>query len=238
MKIGICDDDRSTVKSIVELVRSIDNSSSLSILEFYEGDELYENISEGNIFDLIFLDIKLTNEDGIEVAKKIREIDKSVVIIFITAYSEFAISAFEVNAFRYLTKPIDKEIFKNYYNLALKKIEESSQYISFKFNKKTFRIDANDIIYFESRKRVTYIKTKDGERKCYGKLNTIEEMLVKRGIIFFRTSQSLLLNPIYIYSYGTKEITLKNDEIIPIANSKRETIGKLFCDMKCGDIIV
>lgn len=238
MKIAICDDDVKGVENIVSIIYENDDIKNTDIFKFYDGDELYESINNGKLYDLIYLDIEMVRLGGVEVARRIREIDKSVKIIFVTAYSEFAISTYEVNAFRYMLKPIDKEKFKEYYQLVKNEVESEQFYFSFKFGRETFRLELRDIICFESEKRVTHIKTKDGVKKCYEKLNNIEERLLERNVKFFRTSQSYLLNPQYIYKYTSRRITLTNNDVVDIAPSRSEKISEMFCDLKCGDINV
>ncbi len=238
MKIAICDDDITMVENIETLIYENDNVLNTDVFKFLDGDELYESINNGTLYDLIYLDIEMSRLGGVEVARKIREIDKSVKIIFVTAYSEFAISTYEVSAFRYMLKPVDKIKFKEYYNLVKDAVESEQLYFSFKFGRENFRIDIRDIICFESEKRVTNIRTKDGDKKCYEKLNSIEKRLLEKNVKFFRTSQSFLLNPKYIYKYTSRHITLTNNVIVDVARSKSEKISEMFCDLKCGDINV
>ncbi len=238
MKIAICDDDVNCVENIVSLICENDDIKNTDIFKFYDGDELYESINNGELYDLIYLDIEMARLDGVEVARKIRAIDKSVKIIFVTACSEVAITTYEVNAFRYMLKPINKEKFKEYYLLVKNEVESDQFYFSFKFGRETFRIELRDIICFESEKRLTYIKTKDGVKKCYEKLNNIEKRLSERNLKFFRTSQSYLLNPQYIYKYTNKSITLINNDVVDIAKSRSKKISEMFCDLNSGDINV
>lgn len=70
------------------------------------------NLNEELKPDIIFLDIKMPKINGIEVAERILNSSYAPIIVFVTAYNEFAIKAFEVNAIDYLLKPVSKESLK------------------------------------------------------------------------------------------------------------------------------
>ncbi len=236
IKVAICDDEKNTVDEIESLIRKNERGSSLSICKFYSGVELIDNVAEGKNFDLIFLDIEMQDIDGIETAQEIRKTNKTAKIIFITSYKDYAPKAFEVSAFRFLTKPIVDEKFNNYFELVINEIEEDSSTIIFQSGKGNFRVEIKDIIYFESVGRVLNIVTNSGILNCYEKLSSVEERLFNDGIIFLRITQSFLINPKYIKMSTTKKFILKNDEEFTIAKSKREQIGKLYCDLMCGGV--
>ncbi len=236
IKIAICDDDKNIVDNIESLIRENENSLLTSIYKFYDGDELYESVLEGEMFDLIYLDIEMKRMGGMEVAHKIREIDKGVTFIFVSSYRDYARIGYEVSAFRFLDKPINVNQFYEYYNLAISKIEEDKGCFTFKLGHENYRLEIKDIIYFQSSVRQIIVKTNNEDLVYYDKLDKIEAQLLSNGIRFFRISKSVLLNPQYIYSYGSKGLVLKNDEFHEIAKSRRDEIKKLFCDLKCGDI--
>ena len=111
--------------AIVEDEKEMSNCLRDYLIKFFNEENISIDVSifdNGNIFlekyklnyNLIFLDIKMPSIDGMEVAQKIRKIDKNVMIIFVTSLAQYAIKGYEVNAFDYILKPID------YYNFKLK----------------------------------------------------------------------------------------------------------------------
>ena len=108
IKIAICDDDKIVASNIENLLLKISKDSELDIDIFYDGDTLVQIKIN---YDLIYLDIEMARKDGIEAAKNIRKIDDNVLIVYVTGYESFAKEAFEVSAFRFITKPIDERIF-------------------------------------------------------------------------------------------------------------------------------
>ncbi|MFV0424948.1 MAG: LytR/AlgR family response regulator transcription factor [Bacilli bacterium] len=184
--MAICDDEKSTVDEIESLIRKNERGTLVSICKFYNGIELIDDVVEGKYFDLIFLDIEMQNIDGIETAQEIRKTNKTAKIIFVTSHKDYAPAAFEVSAFRFLTKPIIDEKFNNYFELVMNDIEEDSSTIIFQSGKGNFRIEIKDIIYFESKGRLLNIVTNEGIMNCYEKLGSVEERLFNNGIIFLR----------------------------------------------------
>ena len=239
IKIAICDDEPKITSQIEKLILDSNIPQEFDISIFFSGESLYQSFCEYNNYDILFLDVEMSCENGIETAHKIREINKSVKIIYITAYVDFAPSAFEVNAFRFMSKPIDKNLFLKYFNLALADIIKKADYFKFSFNRENFAIPFNEIIYFESMKRLTYIHSSTGEEfKCYVKIGDIYKFLKDNNIEFYRLSQSILVNPDFVYSYKNEKMILKNNEEFAIAKSKRNEVNHLFCKIKGGEIIV
>ena len=87
-------------------------------------------------------------------------------------------------------------------------------------------------------RRVTYIITNDGSKKCYGKLNDIERRLVEADTYFYRTHQSFLVNPKYVAAYFYDSMELVDGTTLSISENRRKKVSELFCMLKGEDIIV
>lgn len=238
IKIAICDDDIKLTSLLEKHIFEYEETEKNDVEVFFSGEELLNSYNKGESFDLLYLDVELGGINGIDVAHEIRKIDKHVLIIYITAYVNFAPSAFEVNAFRFLSKPIDEERFDKYYKLAISEIIKTPKYFRYSFKRENFKVLISDIMYFESQKRMTYLKTKNqSEEKCYLKLNAVEIYLIENHILFYRISQSLLVNPDFVYSYKFNKMVLKNNEELTIASNRRKKVTELFCKIK-GDLTI
>ena len=108
MKIAVCDDNavfRSSVKTEIEqYFQSLD----VLVCEYDSGESLLKAM-KGITFDLILLDIEMDGIDGLETARCIRKDDTQVPIVLLTSHTEFALEGYEVNAFRFLPKPLEHE---------------------------------------------------------------------------------------------------------------------------------
>lgn len=240
LKIAVCDDEIRMTSYIESLLldcsREFDISVDVDI--FYTGKALLEYIENNNKYDMLYLDIYLRNENGVEIARKIRMIDKKLIIIFVTNYEGFAKEAFEVDAYRFISKPISKSIFKKYFISAKDRIMKKPEFFQFHYNKVPYRIPLNKIVYFKSDKRITYIITENKIYKCYEKLNVIEDNLSNANIKFLRIHQSFLVNPNYLEIYMYDSIQLKDGTILSISKNRRNLVSAAYCKLKGEDIVV
>ncbi|MGB8456040.1 MAG: response regulator [Anaerocolumna sp.] len=109
IRVAICDDDIPFTGYFENLIKQASsNLGIVSIIElFFDGETLLKNISSGSRYDLIFMDINMERLDGISAARYIREIDKTVLLIYSSGYDQYLKELFEVEPFRFLSKPID-----------------------------------------------------------------------------------------------------------------------------------
>lgn len=98
IKIAICDDDINIAAKIEDRLEKNgkENLLRISIDVFYSGEGLRKSYSNGERYDIIYLDIEMAAMNGVQVAKFIREMDKYVVIVYISSHEEYLIQLFEV----------------------------------------------------------------------------------------------------------------------------------------------
>ena len=178
--------------------------------------------------DLIFLDIQMPGVNGIEFA---RSIPKHTLIIFTTAYSEYALDSYEVDAVDYLVKPIDAAKFRKavdkaitYHSLLLDEDKKSvenveDECIFVKSDRKYFKVNLKDILFIEGLKDYVIIQL-DGQR-IITRMNvkTIHDLLPKS--IFLRINRSYIVNRNHIESFDNNDVFIKQHEIA-IGNSYRD----------------
>lgn len=202
--------------------------------------EKYKNLNP----DLIIMDIQMPQINGIEVARMVLNHDPVPMIIFVTAYDQFAIDAFEVNAVDYLLKPISEErllsrIDKIHSSRSneegIQSIEKLNRLInelrhttpcsriSVYHNNKLIPINTKDIIYITVENKFTIITTTSGKYESRNSLNEILKKLEPRE--FFRTHKSYILNLNFIESIdpwfnSTYNINLKgSNTVIPVSRN-------------------
>lgn len=201
IRIAICDDDLCFTGRLETLIGNELASSGIKAPTevFFDGDTLLKNIAQGNQYDLIFLDIEMQKVNGIDAARQVRGIDKTVLLVYISGYDQYLKELFEVEPFRFLSKPLDEEIFCRYIWEAIERIGEAQSCYQFSFNKEIKKVPLKDILYFESKNRVISIHLKNGlSEQFYEKLNVVEEELCQSGQLFLRIHQSFLVNYYYI----------------------------------------
>ena len=104
INVGICDDDLIFATKIETMLIKISKSQLIEMnIEVYsDGCELWNDIQNRNTFDLLYLDIEMLQVNGIDVARKIREKDMDVIIIYISSYENYFIQLFEVEPLRFI----------------------------------------------------------------------------------------------------------------------------------------
>ena len=226
IRIGICDDEMYTTSQLENILTEYARELGIiiDIDVFYDGEELLRYIeTQQPDYDLIFLDIRMKKMNGMEVARKIRETNQIVILIFVTSYKSYALEAYEVHPYQFIIKPIIPRIVKKYFKQVYDIITANAFYYEFKSNKDYYRILLSDIMYFQSQKRLIYIHMNDGEiLKYYDKINCIQEKLADTKADFWRIHHSILVNSKYVKRKAFNHIELVNGEILTISEDKRK----------------
>lgn len=164
IRIAIVEDDtgyRSQLRKYIDQYQS-DFSETVSVSEFSDGLEIVEKYKSE--YDIILMDIQMKHMDGMQAAMRIRDMDKNVIIIFITNSAQFAVQGYKVEALDYVLKPIQYFAFSQVLHNAVKKVHGKSKfYIHLIQESKMIRLDADQILYIESRGHTIIYHTEIGE---------------------------------------------------------------------------
>jgi len=193
IKIGVCDDDSHSLKTVTKFLEiasmAIELDIDLSCITTRQ--EIIYNKIQLNELDVLFLDIDFNNngKNGIEFALELRKINKDFKLIFLTGHFEYALMAYGCKTFDYLLKPLDITKAK----LVLNRLKEdllSSELGFIKLNK-NYTVRAKDIIFIERNKSKTTIYTKDSIYETSYSLNAIKDELPDS---FIRVHRSYIVN--------------------------------------------
>ena len=222
MRIAVCDDERYFRDLITEKINEIyKDDIDMVIRTFEDGFDFLKNYYENiDAYDMIFLDIEMENINGIDTAKEIRKLNKDVNIVFLTGHDEFAKDGYEVNAFRYLSKPIQEDKLIEAIE-SIKKKSDSVKKILLSSKGEEILIKIKEIIYMEAQNKDIYIHTIHNIYNEKNNLTHYEEILKNYG--FFRVHRSYLINLDFVKSFTSKEIVLDNEEKIYLSRLKYKT---------------
>ncbi len=240
LRTAICDDDLVFSCRLEEMLSEAvsDMGMQAEIETFGDGSTLLEAFSIKNRYDIIFMDIEMEKMDGISTARRIRQMDRNVLLIYITCYEQRFRELFEVEAFRFLSKPVNQKILYRYLQEAYERINEKNELFQYTYRKETHKVAVSDIVYFESRYRVLHIFLKDGtEDIFYGRLGQIEDFFRQRHIRFIRPHQSYLVNYDYIKTSGVSSVvinTVNGEKALPISNDRKKTMREQLISFTCG----
>ncbi|RDY25617.1 DNA-binding response regulator [Romboutsia weinsteinii] len=211
LSIAICEDEKFYRDTLSEYICDILNKEDLEyeLVQYPNGSELLKNIDKK--FDILFLDIGLVNECGMDIARKIRDVDLDIEIIFTTSMESYVFEAYEVKAYRYLVKPVKYDLLSKHLNQCIVEVLEKNDMIAIKSNKDTLVLPASKILYIEVIRKHVTIYTVDKEYKIEISLKKLEQQLLNYK--FFRCHNSYLVNLKEIDEIKDKTIILNGYEV-------------------------
>lgn len=229
--VAICDDDVTITGKLDEFLCNYTKKNGVRIETevFWDGKTLVNEINKGKRYDLIFLDIEMKHENGIQAARKIRQVDRNTFIVYITSYEQYMKDAFSVRPFRFIVKPFEISEVAVAFEEAYEEIIAADSCFRYRYERVEHKILVKDIIFFKSNKRKIYIYTTHGEYEMYGKLSNIEQLFLKGKITFMRIHQSFLVNYTYIEAIGYDYVTLYNGTRLSISEDRKKKICEQYC---------
>lgn len=234
LNIAICDDEIEYSTSLKKLLTNyeVDHCNTEFNIDMYtSGEELVAAYQMPRKYDIVFLDVEMNTLDGIETANKIRTIpDDQVKIIFISNYPEYMKSSFSVQAFDYLTKPVNPSIFNELLDRTISKISYSSYTrILIKKQDSSEIIELKDLIYVKSsktnRNQLVFVLT-DKSISIRGTIADWEKDLENNS--FISPHRGYLVNINHIHYIQKSMLIMTNGDKISIGRSKEKNIIDLF----------
>ena len=234
LKIAICDDEVSITGILDTMLEKIAKRNFIKIETevFSAGEQLEKEVKRKAYFDLIFLDIEMKGEDGITAARKIREIDRNVLIIYVTSHENYMQESFLVRPFRFVVKPIEEKVLEKHFLDAYEEISSYDSYFRYKNKRIEWKTPLRDILYFESRRRKIYMVTEKEIFEFYDRLNEVEERLKSGKAVFLRVHQSFLVNYRHIEGLAYDYLIMDNGKRISISEDRRKLISEEYCEME------
>lgn len=233
LKIAFCDDQLEILKelsSLIDLYR-MEKNLEIEYTSFLSPIELLMRVERGASYDVLFLDILMQGENGIAVAKELREYDNHVKIVFVTSTSEYAVESYQVNATFYQLKPIRKEAFDRIMDqIVSEQIHEESSFLIVKCKSGITKIKLAQLEYCEVINRSLYFHLTSGkELESADKLDDLEKRL-ENNLEFIRPHRSFLVNMKYIQKITSRLITMDSLMTIPIPHGKYTQIKNTYLE--------
>lgn len=218
MKCIIVDDEPIARRGIEKFVNNI---PSLELLGCFENAGAAAIFIKKNTVDLCFLDIQMPGLNGMEFAKYLPQ---TTLVIFTTAFSEYALDSYEVDAVDYLVKPIKLQRFEkavgkaiSYHTMLLSEeknanIEQvESEFIFIKSDRRSFKVNFKDILFVEGLKDYVIIQTESQRLITHMNLKKIHELLPQNN--FLRVNRSYIVNIDRIDSFSNNDVFIADYEI-------------------------
>ena len=220
LSIAVCDDEIIECCNMEKRIKKMIEEMKIPciIRQFRSGGELLQALES---FDIVFLDIRMPEMDGMKTAQLFRKKASDKILIFVSSSREYVFEAYDVEAFQYLLKPVEDRKLKNVLQKAVLKTERRSQeFIIVSSQRQKKKLFLDDIYYFEIKGRIVDAHGPEGIFTYYEQMGELENKLQDKG--FFRCHKSYLVNLKYVDGYNRQEAILENGERIVIAKRRYE----------------
>lgn len=226
MRVAIVEDEELYVNILLDYIEKFQKETDQQIeyVWFRDGCDITDGY-DGS-FDIILMDIQMKFLDGMSAARKIRELDQDVIIIFITNMTDYAIRGYEVEAMDYIVKPVTYFSFSEKLKRAVRRISNKrTHYISIPVESGVRKLDISTIYYVESHGHNLCYRSENVELESRGTMNALEKMLTPYG--FFRNSKSFLVNMRYVEAIQENQCVV-HGEHLPVSRTKKKDFMQML----------
>ena len=236
INIIVCDDESITLKINCTYIEELAKKYRVdaNVIGFPDGDKVL-NFMESNQIDIAFLDIDLKNSkvgNGIALAAKLYKKNPRVITIFVTGHREFAYDAFMVEAFSYLTKPVDQERLERIFKKAVVHITNVNSRLQrvpllITESKVKRKINQSSILYIERVNSQSIIVTKAANYSVYETITSLSERLEEN---FVQINQSIIVNLEEVAQIQNYIVTMKTGEIFSVGRTYRKAVKTRYLE--------
>lgn len=243
LKVALCDDEISVLNEVRILLDQyrVERNKDIEYVAFQSPLTLLSEIERGARFDILFLDVLMPGETGIDAAGEIRNYDSNVKIIFLTSSAEYAVQSYAVNAYFYQLKPIWKESFFRLMDSAIAACEkDESHSLILRCKTGITRIDLKHLEYCEVIHHTLLLHLASGKViESVGSMDELAKQLAVYGN-FLRPHRSYLVNLDYVQSLSYQAITLSCLAKIPLPRGKYQEIKDTYLEyaFQSGQVMV
>ena len=229
--IAICEDCSQFVEQLSDIlveyqfIKTIDFNKTI----YNSAEELLANYKKGT-FHILFLDVELNGMDGISLAKNIRNIpDEDVYIVYISNYPKYMVNGYDVKAFHFLQKPINKDKIFDILDKILSEYNKSIDVILIHLNRSDdIVVNIKDIIYIESTNERDHVLIHLTDR-CITALEQLKKLTQKlEPYQFYIANRTTIISIKHICSFSKDSIQLSNGDFVQISRHYKDSIHNLF----------
>jgi DNA-binding LytR/AlgR family response regulator len=220
--IAVCVDDE-----VMTLEYTLDRCRELPQMEAVQGfsqpREALEWLRDHRV-DIAFLDIDMPGLSGMEVAERLADSDAKILTVFVTAHDELVYDSFKYHPFAFVRKKFLEEELLSVLKDCEKKTGSRERHFTFRSANETLSIPMDDILYFESLANYLLIHTQTKEFKIRSTISGVESDL--KNSDFLRIHKGFLVNMEHIRTMRSDELTLDNEEVLPIGKAYSDEAKK------------
>lgn len=223
-KIAICDDSQADRQYILDMVRrwALQKGHRVSADAYTCAENFLFHYAEKADYDILLLDIEMGSMDGVTLAKKLRQNNETLQIVFITGYSDYISEGYDVSALHYLMKPVKEEKLFSVLNRAAEKVAKNEKVLTFDVGSEMVRIPIYQIRYAQV--QGNYVTIHAGSPITVKMtLGDLALMLDER---FYRVGRSCIVNLTQISRVTKSEIRLSGGTAIPLPRGAYDGVNR------------
>lgn len=233
MYIAICDDDLDSINLVQKFVKEIKRKYSDAALDIFTSGEELLKVYDTDIdkYDIVILDIEMEEISGVVVANKIRKLNNTTAIFFLSSHTEYAIECFHAQPTDFWVKPLDYDRFQKGITKARNQLTIARTVLEIVEKRSAVRIKYADILYLEYKDRKTCVHTLNGIHITNESLTDVIGNLKNDQFVRVHNSFAVNLEQVYIIDHNF--ITLYDTrEKIPIGRSYRKDVKKKYMQFR------
>lgn len=224
-KISVIDDNSADAEYVAALVTRWAESAghTAHVSRFPSAEAFLFQQEEEPDFDILLLDIEMGEMNGVDLAKKVRQGNDRVQIVFLTGYPDFLAQGYEVDALHYLMKPVSCEKLHGVLDKAAANLERAEKRLCVTHDHRTDFVPLSQVLYVEAQKQYVLIHTFE---TTYRMKRSLAETVGELDEFFFQCQRSFCVNLRHVTQVKSGGVLLKNGEEIPISRGMAEKIGR------------
>lgn len=230
MRVAICDDVAQEQDRFVEALHGWNPAQDAE--RYADGASLLEAAKAAPPFDLVFMDVYLPGESGVDAARALHALSPRTGVAFLTTSREHAVEAFSLHALHYLVKPVTVEgVAETFQRLAELRAQPRSQ-IALTVGSTRHTVFQDQICYLENDNHAVNVSLSDGRRlKVWMSIGELERKLDDR---FLKINRGLIVNMDAIAQMGADDCVLRDGSRLPVAVRQRTAIRAAYDEYLFG----
>ena len=223
-RVAIVDDSNTDAVYMDELLKDWARQRNvlLQSFRFSSAEQFMFRYAEDKNWDILLLDIEMGAMDGVTMAKRVRQDNETVQIIFVTGYSDYIAEGYEVAALHYLMKPVNREKLLTVLDRALEKRKQEERCLNLEAYGEMVRIPFYEIRYLDVSANYVTVHAK-ADYTVKRTLGDFEKELDDR---FCRVGRGMILNLKYIQRVTKTEVRLSDGTVLPLPRGAYEPLNR------------
>ncbi len=236
MNVVIVDDMASECDTLRNLLKQYEAMyhQTMQINEFHSGRDLLSNYIPGS-YDVVFMDIFMNDENGVDSAQKLRQLDENVNLIFLTTSTEFGVKSYDVRATDYIVKPATYETLSRALQYCKASKLQSEHSITVTTRHQPLEVDLDRIIYADYQNRSACIHLKDCLVSVSGSFSELSDQLTAYPQ-FISCFKGIVVNLKEVRKVCGDNLLLKNGEQLPISRRLQRQVQQQRLRLSAGSL--